>query len=104
MDTFAAPPTLVPPAPGFGPVSRAAAPVAPPAGPDFGAMLAEAVTEVNAHATAADGLTTRALLGENMTQAEVFTAVRKADLSLRMLVEVRNKLVEAWQQLQNVTV
>ena len=92
--TLSGVPTLVPPASG----------VAPAAGPDFAALLAEAVGEVNAQAHAADAAATGALLGENVTQAEVFTAVKKADLSLRMLIGVRNKLLEGWKELQSMPV
>ena len=95
--TFAPPPTLSA-APTLAP-PRAA----PAGGPDFAALLAEAVGEVNAAATAADVAATRALLGENVTQAEVFTAVKKADLSLRMLIGVRNKLLEGWKELQGMS-
>ena len=95
--TFAPPPTLRA-------IPALAPPPAPAAGngPDFAALLAEAVGEVNHAAAAADTAATRALLGENVTQAEVFTAVKKADLSLRMLIGVRNKLLEGWKELQGM--
>ena len=96
--TFAPPPTLSA-APSLHPPVPSAA-----SGPDFAALLGEAVGAVNAKAHAADDLTTRALLGENVTQAEVFGAVKKADLSLRMLIGVRNKLLEGWQELQRMAV
>ncbi|NNJ26997.1 flagellar hook-basal body complex protein FliE [Alienimonas chondri] len=81
------------------------APVATPgSGPDFASLLADAVNGVNANAQAADNLSTRALLGEDVTQAEVFTAVKKADLSLRMMISVRNKLLEGWKELQSMQV
>ena len=96
--TFAPPPALAP-APSFAPAAR------PPAGgPDFAALLGEAVGKVNDAAHGADRLTTAALLGENVTQAEVFTAVKKADLSLRMLIGVRNKLIEGWKEVQQMAV
>lgn len=99
------PVTLAPP-PSFAPLSGAspAGPVAPAAGPDFAALLADAVGGVNANAHAADAVSTRALLGEDITQAEVFSAVKKADLSLRMLISVRNKLLEGWKELQSMQV
>ena len=96
--TFAPPPTLSA-APSLAPTAAA-----PAGGPDFAALLGKAVGEVNANALAADHAATRALLGENVTQAEVFTAVKKADLSLRMLIGVRNKLIEGWQELQRMAV
>jgi flagellar hook-basal body complex protein FliE len=99
--------TLAPP-PTFSPASLAgsslAAPATPAAGPDFAGMLADAVNGVNANAVAADAVSTRALLGDDVTQAEVFSAVKKADLSLRMLISVRNKLLEGWKELQSIPV
>jgi flagellar hook-basal body complex protein FliE len=46
---------------------------------------------------AADGL----LTGEVTDVHQVMVAVNKADLSFKFLVEVRNKLVEAYQELMN---
>ncbi|MFH5803827.1 flagellar hook-basal body complex protein FliE [Alienimonas sp. DA493] len=100
--------TLAPP-PTYPGVPLAGGPSAPPpavpsAGPDFAALLADAVNGVNANAHAADAAATRAVLGEDVTQAEVFSAVKKADLSLRMLISVRNKLLEGWKELQSIPV
>lgn len=109
--TLAPPPSFpgtssygVSPAGGIGAGMAPARSVAPAAGPDFAAMLADAVNGVNANAQVADSAATRAVLGENVTQAEVFTAVKKADLSLRMLISVRNKLLEGWKELQSIPV
>ena len=107
-----APPTLSQPLsfrpPTVGPSSLAtpafAPSLAPPDAPDFAGLLSEAIGQVNQNAHAADGLSTRAILGEDVTQAEVFSAVKKADLSLRMLISVRNKLLEGWKELQSLPV
>ena len=82
----------------------AASPPRPAGGPDFGRLLMEAVGEVNARADHADRTVERGLLGDDVTQAEVFTAVKKADLSLRMMIQVRNKLLEAWREVQQVRI
>jgi len=97
--SFAPPPT-------FGPLAGVSSSqsVAPTGAPDFAALLADAVGSVNEHAQSADAVSTRALLGEDITQAEVFSAVKKADLSLRMLISVRNKLLEGWKELQSIPV
>lgn len=42
------------------------------------------------------------LLGEDITSAEVFTSMRKADMALKMMMQVRNKLVDAYQEIQNL--
>ena len=35
-----------------------------------------------------------------MTQAEVMAAVKKADLSVRLLMQVRNKAIAAYNEIQ----
>lgn len=42
--------------------------------------------------------------GGEVSPAEVFTAVQKADLAFRMMMQVRNKLVQAYQDVQNIKV
>ena len=36
--------------------------------------------------------------------AEVLTAVQKADMSFRLMMQIRNKLVQAYQEIQNVRI
>ena len=40
----------------------------------------------------------------NVNQAEVLTAVQKADLAFRMMLQVRNKLIEAYHELQQIQI
>ena len=40
------------------------------------------------------------LLGGDITQAEVMSAVKKADLSVRMLMQIRNKVIAAYNEIQ----
>jgi flagellar hook-basal body complex protein FliE len=42
------------------------------------------------------------LIGDDITQAEVFSSIKKADLALRMMVQMRNKLLEAYNEIQNM--
>ena len=43
-----------------------------------------------------------ALTGGDITQAEVLAAVKKADLSLRLLMQLRNKTLAAYNELQQM--
>jgi flagellar hook-basal body complex protein FliE len=36
--------------------------------------------------------------------AEVLTAVQKADLAFRMMMQIRNKLVSAYEDIQNIRI
>lgn len=42
------------------------------------------------------------LVGDDLAMVETFTALREADLSLRLMVQIRNKLVDAYQELQQL--
>lgn len=44
------------------------------------------------------------LTGGDVNQAEVFTAVQKADMAFRMLVQVRNKLMAAYEEINNIRI
>jgi flagellar hook-basal body complex protein FliE len=70
----------------------------------FAKLLAGQVSEVNAMQTSADDLVHQMLTGEDVNQAEVLTAVQKADLAFRMMLQVRNKLIEAYRELQQIQI
>jgi len=42
------------------------------------------------------------LAGGELTNAEVFTDLRKADLALRMLLQIRNKLLESFNEIKQM--
>jgi flagellar hook-basal body complex protein FliE len=44
------------------------------------------------------------LTGGDVNQAEVFTSVQKADMSFRLLVQIRNKLMQAYEELNSIRV
>jgi flagellar hook-basal body complex protein FliE len=89
------------PANGIGGIGNADA----PSGVDqFAKLLVNQVTEVNAMQTGADDLVHQMLTGQNVNQAEVLTAVQKADLAFRMMLQVRNKLIEAYRELQQIQI
>jgi len=52
--------------------------------------------------TEADFAVMQALSGEDVTQVEVMAAVKKADLALRMMLQVRNKLLDAYNEVQQI--
>jgi len=76
-----------------------------PSGLDqFSKLLVNQVSEVNSMQTGADDLVHQMLTGGNVNQAEVLTAVQKADLAFRMMLQVRNKLIEAYRELQQIQI
>lgn len=71
---------------------------------DFAKMLLGKFDEVNSMQTDADDKVHQMLTGGNVNQAEVLTAVQKADLAFRMMLQVRNKLIEAYRELQQIQI
>lgn len=70
----------------------------------FGALLSNMVGDASAAEATSDGLVEKMAKGEPVDIHRVMSAVTEADLSFRMVMEVRNKLVEAWQQISRMPV
>jgi flagellar hook-basal body complex protein FliE len=75
---------------------------AAPRGASFSQLLLDSLAETTRLDQQAQAAIERQLAGDEVTRVEVFTAVKKADLSLRMMLQVRNKLVDAWQEIQQI--
>ncbi len=75
-----------------------------PAGKDFKAILLDSLNEVNRLQAEADQGVQRLLTGETDNVAEVFAAVNKAGIAFDLLMEVRNKLTDAYQEIQQMRV
>ncbi len=75
------------------------------AGTDFAATLRSAIDTVNQQQQVATGLS-NAVAGGNsdINISQVMVALEKADLSFQAMVEVRNKLVSAYQEIMNLQV
>lgn len=65
----------------------------------FGEMLKEAVNTVNGRISDADKLTLKLAMGEVKDVHEVMLAMEKASLSLQLTLEIRNKILEAYQSI-----
>ena len=84
--------------------SDVAASNTPRAGNPFSEMLVGGVSKVNDMQMSAQGQMEQLLTGGDVNQAEVFTNMQKADMSFRMLVQIRNKLMDAYQELNSIHV
>ena len=73
-------------------------------GESFKHMLLDSIQQVNAMQQDADRSVEALATGEDVNMAEVLTAVQKADIAFRMMMQIRNKLVEAYQQVSNIRV
>lgn len=90
--------------PGIGGSIPGATKVTPAAGENFGSMLGQMLQQVETANRQADSAVQGLLTGEAQDIHSVMLAVHKADLSLRMAMEIRNKLVEAYQEVMRMSV
>jgi flagellar hook-basal body complex protein FliE len=70
----------------------------------FKNFLLDSIHQVNSMQQDANRTVEQLATGGDVSPAEVFTAVQKADLAFRMMMQVRNKLVQAYQDVQNIKV
>ncbi|MGC4003557.1 MAG: flagellar hook-basal body complex protein FliE [Pirellulales bacterium] len=73
-------------------------------GPSFGETLSKSLGEVNALQQDADKAVESLFTGGDANPAEVLTAVQKADLAFRTMMQIRNKLVQAYDEMKNIRV
>lgn len=84
--------------------SKAAQATAGSSGADFGQLLNGLLEQAVAKQTIADNLSTQLALGEIDDVAAVMIAAEKASLSWQLLQQVRNKLLEAFQEIMRMQV
>jgi flagellar hook-basal body complex protein FliE len=75
----------------------------PASGGDFSKVLMDSINEVNRLQAEATDATQRFATGQTNV-GEVMVAVQKADVAYSMLMEIKNKLMEAYQEIQAMRV
>ena len=70
----------------------------------FREMLVDSIQQVNQMQQQADKAVEQLFTGGDVNPAEVLTAVQKADLAFRMVMQVRNKLVQAYQEVRDIRI
>ena len=70
----------------------------------FKDLLMNSIQEVNSMQQNADRAVEAIASGEEISPAEVLTAVQKADIAFRLMMQMRNKIVQAYQEVQNIRV
>ena len=88
--------------------------LAPPAAPQPGGgqdasvsfkdLLVESISQVNDMQVDADRAVEQLMTGGDADMAEVLTAVQKADISFKLMMQLRNKVVEAYQEINQIRV
>lgn len=75
-----------------------------PGQPGFSDVLHEAINQVNKDQVEADTAVKEMIAGRNKNIHETLLAVEKADLSLKMLMQVRNKVLDAYREIMRMQV
>ncbi len=70
----------------------------------FKDFLLDSIQQVNAMQQDADVAVEKLATGGEVNPAEVLTAVQKADIAFRLMLQVRNKMVDAYQEIRNIRV
>jgi flagellar hook-basal body complex protein FliE len=73
-------------------------------GASFKDMLVDSVKQVNSMQLDADHAVEQMFTGGDVNPAEVLTAVQKADLAFRLTMQMRNKLMDVYQEVQNIKI
>ncbi len=89
---------------GGGGAAGAAAKPSGGAATDFAAALKSQLAEVSEMQADANDSVQRLLTGESQNITEVFATARKAEVAFTLLMEIRNKLVDAYSELRQVRV
>lgn len=76
----------------------------PEASVDFSTMLKNAIKDVNGAQLEADDAVQKVLSGETNDIHSTMVALQKADVSLKMMLEVRNKIMEAYQEVMRTQI
>ncbi|BDG48054.1 MULTISPECIES: flagellar hook-basal body complex protein FliE [Parageobacillus] len=71
---------------------------------EFSAFLKDALNKVNEQQIQADQLTEKLVKGENVDLHQVMIAAQKASISLQLALEVRNKVIEAYQEMMRMQI
>lgn len=99
----------------FNAITSAAVPAAPPSPPSpaaqtsegngsFKNMLLDSIQQVSSLQQDANAAVENLFTGGDTNPAEVLTAVQKADLAFKMMMQVRNKLVQAYQEIKDIKI
>jgi flagellar hook-basal body complex protein FliE len=71
---------------------------------NFGSYLKDALKKVNASQLEANDLVHGFTIGQDVDLHEVVLAMEKADLTLQLTIQIKNKIIEAYQELMRMQV
>jgi flagellar hook-basal body complex protein FliE len=71
---------------------------------NFASFLKESINSVNQAQNESDVLTNKLAKGENVDLSQVMIASQKASITMQATMEIRNKAVEAYQEIMRMSV
>ncbi len=73
-------------------------------GTSFKDVLVDSIQQVNSMQLQADQAVETMFSGGEVNPAEVLTAVQKADLAFRLTMQMRNKLMDVYQEIKDIRI
>ncbi|MHB0955778.1 MAG: flagellar hook-basal body complex protein FliE [Pirellulaceae bacterium] len=70
----------------------------------FKSLMLDGIEQVNSMQQQADVAVQQLMTGEDVDPAVVLTTIQKADMSFRMMMQIRNKLVQAFQEVKEMRI
>ncbi len=77
-------------------------PVDKSGGKDFKRLLMDSLEQVNKLQQEAQNATEKLATGQTDNVAEVFSAVKKADIAFSLMMQIRNQLISAYTEIRNM--
>ncbi len=73
-------------------------------GKSFQDLFLEGIRQVNTAQQQAEHASQQLMTGGDVNMAEVLTSIRKADLSFQLMQSIRNKLIQAYQEIRDIRI
>jgi flagellar hook-basal body complex protein FliE len=70
----------------------------------FKNFLLESIQDVNSMQQQADQAVETLMTGGDADPAEVLTAVQKADMAFRLMMQMRNKMMQVYQEVRDIRI
>lgn len=71
---------------------------------NFGTILKNAISTVNDSQVASDTMTNKLVNGDNVELHDVMISAQKANITLNTALSIRNKVIDAYQEIMRMTV
>jgi flagellar hook-basal body complex protein FliE len=70
--------------------------------PQFADMLLKSLNQASGMEAEAHAAVEKGFTGDDITQVEALTSMKKADLALRLMIQIRNKVMDAYSEIKQM--